>query len=122
MRTATRTAAQRRNWNPNQPNPKLEMAIQKQAELLPGLRPRTTPRSRGLSSSMRSLALFVMLSVICAGSAPAKGQQITVPLPKKNDYTPVQQLNRDGVKALRKHDISKAKRLFYKAYLVDPND
>jgi len=34
----------------------------------------------------------------------------------------VQALNRDGVAALKKHDISKAKRLFYKAYLIDPND
>ena len=45
-----------------------------------------------------------------------------LPLPKKSDYTPVQQLNRDGVKALQKHDISKAKSLFYKAYLIDPDD
>jgi Flp pilus assembly protein TadD len=71
---------------------------------------------------MRSLSLLVMLSLISAGSLPAKGQQFHVPLPKKSDYTPVQELNRDGVKALQKHDINKAKRLFYKAYLVDPND
>ena len=45
-----------------------------------------------------------------------------IPLPKKSKYTPVQQFNRDGVAALKKHDISKAKRLFYKAYLIDPND
>jgi Flp pilus assembly protein TadD len=31
-------------------------------------------------------------------------------------------LNRDGVKAIQKHDYSEAKRLFYKAYLLDPND
>jgi Flp pilus assembly protein TadD len=45
-----------------------------------------------------------------------------IPLPKKSKYTPVQQLNRDGVHALQKHDIDKAKRLFYKAYLIDPDD
>src|SRR5262245_2784643 len=49
-------------------------------------------------------------------------QEIHFPLPKKSDYTPVQQLNRDGVAALQKHDLGKAKRLFYKAYLIDPND
>ncbi len=46
--------------------------------------------------------------------------ELRIPLPKKSKYTPVQQLNRDGVAALKKHDIDKAKRLFYKAYLIDP--
>ena len=49
-------------------------------------------------------------------------QQLRLPLPKRSKYTPVQQLNRDGVKALQKHDVEKAKRYFYKAYLIDPND
>jgi Flp pilus assembly protein TadD len=49
-------------------------------------------------------------------------QQLRIPLPKKSRFTPVQQLNRDGVKALQKHDVDKAKRYFYKAYLIDPND
>jgi len=61
------------------------------------------------------------LSLICGGVA-AQAQQVRIPLPKKSKFTPVQQLNRDGVAALKKHDISKAKRLFYKAYLIDPND
>lgn len=47
---------------------------------------------------------------------------LRIPLPKKSKYTPVQQLNRDGVQALKKNDVNKAKRLFYKAYLIDPND
>lgn len=53
---------------------------------------------------------------------PAHSQDLHLPLPKKSKYTPVQQLNRDGVQALKKHNIEKAKRLFYKAYLIDPND
>lgn len=67
------------------------------------------------------LALSLGLSLMCGGVA-AQAQQLRLPLPKKSKYTPVQQLNRDGVAALKKHDISKAKRLFYKAYLIDPND
>jgi Flp pilus assembly protein TadD len=63
------------------------------------------------------LALFILSVAMQAGA-----QQIRIPLPKKSKYTPVQALNRDGVAALKKHDISKAKRLFYKAYLIDPND
>ena len=67
------------------------------------------------------LALSIGLSMLCGGVA-AQAQQLRIPLPKKSKFTPVQQLNRDGVAALKKHDISKAKRLFYKAYLIDPND
>jgi Flp pilus assembly protein TadD len=67
------------------------------------------------------LALSLGLSLMCGGVA-AHAQQLRIPLPKKSKFTPVQQLNRDGVAALKKHDISKAKRLFYKAYLIDPND
>ena len=62
------------------------------------------------------------LSLLCGGGFAAQAQQVRIPLPKKSKYTPVQQLNRDGVAALNKHDLSKAKRLFYKAYLIDPND
>src|SRR5215472_1480739 len=71
---------------------------------------------------MRSLPLCLTLALIYYAALPARGQEFHLPLPKKSDYTPVQQLNRDGVKALQKHNISKAKQLFYKAYLIDPND
>lgn len=67
------------------------------------------------------LALSLGLSMMSGGVA-AQAQQLRIPLPKKSKFTPVQQLNRDGVAALKKHDIGKAKRLFYKAYLIDPND
>jgi len=63
------------------------------------------------------LAFTLLLSCI-----PAAAQAVRIPLPKNSKYTPVQQLNRDGVKALKKHDVDAAKKLFYKAYLVDPND
>ncbi len=71
---------------------------------------------------MRS-PLFALLafSLVCV-AVPAGAQELRIPLPKKSKYTPVQQLNRDGVAALKKNDIDKAKRLFYKAYLIDPND
>ena len=34
----------------------------------------------------------------------------------------MQRLNREGVEAVRKHNYSKAEKLFYKAYLLDPDD
>jgi Flp pilus assembly protein TadD len=71
---------------------------------------------------MRSLVLALLMSSLPFPALHAAAQDLRVPLPKRSKFTPVQQLNRDGVKALQKHDIAKAKRLFYKAYLVDPND
>jgi Flp pilus assembly protein TadD len=75
-----------------------------------------SPLSFVLTPSVLALSLFI------CGAVPAGAQQVRIPLPKKSKYTPVQALNRDGVAALNKHDINKAKRLFYKAYLIDPND
>ncbi|HEY6273297.1 MAG TPA: tetratricopeptide repeat protein [Terriglobales bacterium] len=71
---------------------------------------------------MRSPLLLLVLAFASLNTPPASSQEVRVPLPKKSKYTPVQELNRDGVKALEKHDVAKAKRLFYKAYLLDPND
>lgn len=72
--------------------------------------------------SMRSPSCFLLLASVLCLSALVCAQQIRIPLPKKSKYTPVQSLNRDGVHALQKHDVDKAKRLFYKAYLIDPDD
>ncbi len=66
--------------------------------------------------------LVLLLALLAAQTLSGEDRQIRIPLPKKSKYTPVQQLNRDGVEALRKHNVDRAKRLFYKAYLIDPND
>jgi Flp pilus assembly protein TadD len=66
-------------------------------------------------------AMIFALGLALTGSQ-CSAQTLRIPLPKKSKYTPVQQLNRDGVAALQKHQMEKAKRLFYKAYLIDPND
>jgi Flp pilus assembly protein TadD len=49
-------------------------------------------------------------------------QDVRINLPKRSKPTPVQALNQDGVKAIGKRNYEKAKKLFYKAYLLDPND
>jgi Flp pilus assembly protein TadD len=69
---------------------------------------------------LQSVMTFT-LGLALAGTL-CSAQTLRLPLPKKSKYTPVQQLNRDGVAALQKHQMDKAKRLFYKAYLIDPND
>lgn len=48
--------------------------------------------------------------------------EVRITLPKRTKPTPVQKLNREGVKEIRKHNYNKAKKLFYKAYLIDPDD
>ncbi len=66
------------------------------------------------------VALLGCMAVVFA--APVLAQDLHIHLPTRSKPTPVQQLNQDGVKAVQKHDYEKAKRLFYKAYLLDPND
>lgn len=69
----------------------------------------------------RSLRLILFGSVLAIATGVHAGD-LRIKLPKRSKPTPVQKLNQDGVKAVQKHDYEKAKRLFYKAYLVDPND
>jgi Flp pilus assembly protein TadD len=52
----------------------------------------------------------------------AQAADLRITMPKRATTTPVQQLNREGVEAINKHHVDKAKKLFYQAYLLDPND
>jgi Flp pilus assembly protein TadD len=65
------------------------------------------------------LLLCVTAGLLLAGEAAG---QLRITLPKRSKATPVQKLNREGVNAVRHHDYEKAKKLFYDAYLIDPND
>ena len=67
---------------------------------------------------LRAACLSALVALPLASSA----QEIHLKLPKRSHPTPVQNLNQEGVKAIQKHDYEKAKKLFYKAYLLDPND
>jgi Flp pilus assembly protein TadD len=60
------------------------------------------------------------LVALCASLAQAGGVRISIP--KRSDATPVQKLNREGVKEIQRHHLAKAEQLFYKAYLIDPDD
>jgi len=74
-------------------------------------------KSVGIRVAAAACLLVVLSSIL---HAEEKTWRINVP--KRSKPTPVQALNRDGVKAVGKHDYEKAKKLFYKAYLLDPND
>lgn len=52
----------------------------------------------------------------------ARAGELKLTLPRRSELTPVQRLNREGVDALRKNHYEKARALFYKAYLYDPDD
>jgi Flp pilus assembly protein TadD len=66
-------------------------------------------------SRLLILSLFALSSFAAAGD-------IRISIPKRTKPTKVQQYNQEGVKALKKQKISNAKKQFYKAYLLDPND
>jgi Flp pilus assembly protein TadD len=73
-------------------------------------------------SSMTRKLCCALLGCALALPVLAKDKEVRISLPKRTKPTPVQKLNQDGVKELEKHDYKKAKELFYKAYLIDPDD
>jgi Flp pilus assembly protein TadD len=69
----------------------------------------------------RYAAVVLTMSLMaCEGFAGASDIKLT--LPKRSHLTSIQRLNREGVEAVRKHNNEKAEALFYKAYLLDPDD
>jgi Flp pilus assembly protein TadD len=62
----------------------------------------------------------VAMAVLCVSLAHGGGLRIT--LPKHSDATPVQKLNREGVREIQRHHLDRAEKLFYRAYLIDPED
>jgi len=70
---------------------------------------------------MKSLRCALLIAVFALSEFSLAGD-LKVPLPGKDAATPIQKLNRDGVKELEKHQLEKAKQLFYRAYLLDPDD
>jgi len=72
--------------------------------------------------SLRINKMLGLSACVTALTVSAAARDIKITLPKRTQATPVQQLNREGVKAIQKHDLDKAEKLFYKAYLIDPED
>src|SRR5579863_6744459 len=71
----------------------------------------------------RLVAIPVLLTVqlIAAPGRLAAGD-LKLNIPRRDVSTPAQKLNRDGVAELKRGHQEKAKRLFYRAYLLDPQD
>ena len=59
---------------------------------------------------------------LLAATGLGLASDLRVPIPGKSISTPSQRLNREGVAELKHGHQNKAKQLFYKAYLLDPDD
>jgi Flp pilus assembly protein TadD len=68
------------------------------------------------------IGLSAMLFAVAACPDLARAGDLKITIPRRSILTPVQRLNREGVDAVRKHNLKKAEELFYKAYLFDPDD
>src|SRR6266853_2033798 len=64
----------------------------------------------------------VFAAVISAWGPKLQAGDLKITIPQRSHLTPIQRLNREGVDAVRKHNYEKAESLFYKAYLLDPDD
>lgn len=87
----------------------------------------THPITRSLFASQngvggQALGWLGTSALLLVMAAPGSAKDVRLSIPKHTKPTPVQQLNQEGVRAVEKHDYKKAKTLFYKAYLLDPND
>jgi Flp pilus assembly protein TadD len=71
-----------------------------------------------MKSAIRLLTAVILLG--CANHVFAG--DLKIPIPQRGISTPTQKLNREGVAELKHGHRDKAKKLFYRAYLLDPND
>ncbi|HEY4843111.1 MAG TPA: tetratricopeptide repeat protein [Terriglobales bacterium] len=66
--------------------------------------------------------IALVMGVTAVVAPHARAGDLKINLPRRSHLTPVQRLNREGVEAVKKRNYKKAESLFYKAYLLDPND
>src|ERR1700676_5693014 len=62
------------------------------------------------------------MSVALAWASNLHAKDLKITLPKRSHLTAVQRLNQEGVLEIHKRACEKAETLFYKAYLLDPDD
>jgi Flp pilus assembly protein TadD len=70
----------------------------------------------------RLVAIPGLLAMQLLAGSQGFARDLQVPIPQRSVSTPSQRLNRDGVAELKHGHQKKAKQLFYKAYLLDPDD
>lgn len=70
----------------------------------------------------RCVLVGVVAAIVTACGPALHAGDLKITIPQRSHLTPIQRLNREGVEAVRKHNYEKAESLFYKAYLLDPDD
>jgi Flp pilus assembly protein TadD len=70
----------------------------------------------------RCMTAGVFAALVAAWGPNLQAGDLKITIPQRSHLTPIQRLNREGVEAVRKHNYEKAESLFYKAYLLDPDD
>lgn len=73
-------------------------------------------------SNFRTIRVVSILLAAVVGTFSAIAQDLRVNIPKRTKPTPVQSLNQKGVKELKKRNVEEAEKMFYRAYLIDPDD
>jgi Flp pilus assembly protein TadD len=68
------------------------------------------------------LRLFLAIAITAGCALPSRAGDLRLHFPKRTKPTPVQALNQEGVKAVKKHHLADAEKFFYRAYLIDPDD
>jgi Flp pilus assembly protein TadD len=76
-----------------------------------------------MSKLARLCAIATLLAMqLLAGERPGFASNLQILIPQRGVSTPSQKLNREGVAELKRGHQKKAKQLFYRAYLLDPQD
>jgi Flp pilus assembly protein TadD len=76
-----------------------------------------------MSKLARLCAIATLLAMqLLAAARPGFASNLQIPIPQRGVSTPSQKLNREGVAELKRGHQKKAKQLFYRAYLLDPQD
>lgn len=80
------------------------------------------PISRSRKSGGVCLRWLGTTAFVLSLAGASFAADLHVKIPKRTKPTPVQKLNQEGVRAIEKHDYKRAKKYFYSAYLLDPDD
>jgi Flp pilus assembly protein TadD len=88
---------------------------------------RRKPEMREIAKLKRFTSAAFAIPAILAmqlffGLSPSFAGDLKIPIPQRGLSTPTQKLNREGVAELKHGHRDKAKQLFYRAYLLDPQD
>lgn len=76
-----------------------------------------------MTKSLTIVAIGTLLFMqLIAGAIPLLAGDLKIPIPQRSRSTPTQKLNREGVAELKHGHLEKAKKFFYRAYLLDPGD